>query len=170
MFQRILGRICFIIVGLVFFLAAHNSCFALDDQQLDGNNSSLVFLAKTDRMIYRINQEIIITVYLKNKTQEALDIIEPAIAPESFMFEIISPDGKKDKLLNIYGLKLETLRLYPNKRIKFIVKFFPEIAGNYNVNIKYYGFKNSALNVSNLQVFVVGNVPQASVDDSIDIE
>jgi hypothetical protein len=67
-------------------------------------------------------------------------------------------------LLNIYGLKLETIRLYPKKRIKFTAKFVPEVPGNYDINIKYNGYKEKMLTAPSMRVFVVGNLPQASKD------
>ncbi|MFH1061344.1 MAG: hypothetical protein V1747_00455 [Candidatus Omnitrophota bacterium] len=170
MSQRILRKICFISLGVLVFLGINKQSFALSDQLLFGNNTGLLIEAQTDRMIYKVDQEVIITVYIKNKTEDVIELIEPAIAPESFMFEIVAPDRKKDKLLNIYGLKLETIRLYPKKRIKFTAKFLPETPGNYDINIKYNGFKTKALTVPSMRVFVVGNLPETSKDEHLAVE
>ena len=65
------------------------------------------------------------------------------------------PDGKKDKLLDIYGLKLKTIRLYPKKRLKFKTEFIPEISGNYDIKVTYNGFVEEKLEAESITVFVV---------------
>jgi hypothetical protein len=85
MFQKTLKKIFIIVLGGVFFFGLTQQSFALNEQELFGTNSGLVIVAKTDRMIYKVDQDVNITVYLKNKTEEAVDIVEPAIDPQSFM-------------------------------------------------------------------------------------
>ena len=65
------------------------------------------------------------------------------------------PDGKKDKLLDIYGLKLKTIRLYPKKRLRFKTEFIPETAGNYDIKVSYHGFVEEMLKADPVTVFVV---------------
>ncbi|MBU1087395.1 MAG: hypothetical protein KKD05_07740 [Candidatus Omnitrophica bacterium] len=162
MSQIVLRRGLLIVLSFLIFAGLTNQCFSLNDQELFGNNSGLSMQAKIDKMIYKLDQEVMITVYLKNKTAEPIDIVEPAIDKSSFMFEIVAPDGKKDKMLSIYGLKLENIRLYPKKRIKFTAKFLPETPGNYDINIKYNGYKNP-LSLPAMRIFVVGNLPQQDI-------
>jgi len=118
-------------------------------------NLPLKVQAKSPKMIYRLDEKVIIEVLLRNTGDEPLDIIEPAVDKLSFMVEIVMPDGKKDKLLDIYGLKLENIRLYPKKRVKFVAEFVPEQVGHYQVNVTYNGYSGISLKASPVSVFVV---------------
>jgi hypothetical protein len=51
--------------------------------------------AGTERMIYKVDQEVSIMVFLRNMSETALEIVEPAIDKRSLFFEITLPDGKK---------------------------------------------------------------------------
>ncbi|MBU1045186.1 MAG: hypothetical protein KJ915_12405 [Candidatus Omnitrophica bacterium] len=162
MSQIVFRKALLIILSLLIFSGLTSQCFSLNDSDLFGNNSGLSIEALTDRMIYKTDQEVVVTVYLKNKTEEPIDIVEPAIDKSSFMFEIVYPDGKKDKMIGIHGVKLETIRLYPKKRIKFTAKFLPETPGNYDINVKYNGYK-TPLSFLAMRVFVVGNLAQKDI-------
>lgn len=65
------------------------------------------------------------------------------------------PNGEKDKLIDIFGLRLETVRLYPKKRLKFKIHFIPEQAGSYEINISYHGYYDLVLKASPINIFVV---------------
>jgi hypothetical protein len=170
MYRNLLKK--FSVVMLAIFLTGDytNSAFALDksvlgvnDHDLFGTNRFISLEAKTDRMIYHVNQQVTITVYIKNKIDDPVELIEPAIDKRSFMIDIIAPDGKKEKMLAIYGMNLKTLELPPQKRIKFTARFIPEMAGNYNVKIRYNGYKEQIIDVPELNVFVVA-APSASLE------
>lgn len=167
MSRNVLRKACTIILGVFIVLGSTNPCFSLSDEELFGNYSGLIISAKTDKMIYKLDEDVTITVFLKNKTEEAVDIIEPAIDKQSFDFEIAFPDGKKDKMLSIAGMNLDTIRLYPKKRIKFTTSFLPEMPGNYDISIKYNGYKKP-LSFPAMRVFVVGNLPQQDLTENIE--
>ena len=151
--KRFLGKIFIMILSIGFIASILNFAFALNDDELFGTNSGVVLKTATDRMIYKLDQPIIITSYLKNKTGKPIDIVEPAIDKTSFMIEITKPDGKKDKLIDI-GVNLKTLRLYPDKRIKFTTKFLPEMAGNYDIKVIYLGYRDT-ISTPPIRIFVV---------------
>ncbi len=162
MSQKVLGKACIIILGVLFFAGLTNQCFAIRDEDLFGNQSDLMISAKTDKMIYKIDDEVKITVFLKNKTKEPIDIVEPAIANSSFLFEIVSPVEKKDKMLSVKGVNLKTIRLYPKKRVKFTTQFLPEMPGTYDISVKYNGYKKPLVFPA-IRVFVVGNLPKKDI-------
>jgi len=111
---------------------------------------------KLDRMIYVVDQEVVFTIYIRNVSQEAVDVIEPAIDRKSLRIEIIQPDQKKEKLLDIYDADLKQIRLYPKKRLKFKVKFSPELLGKYEIKVQYYGYEGQVLSAPDVSIFVVG--------------
>ena len=117
--------------------------------------SPLKLEAQSDRVIYGINDEVSVTVLLRNLSDEYLDVVEPAINKRSIQFEIIDPDGKKDKILDIQDSEPQIVRLPPKKRFRFTGKFTPEITGNYQVVVRYYGFGGQVLEAVPLSIFVV---------------
>lgn len=137
----------------VFFLSIV-FIYAQDDA-IYGRRKSLKIEVKSEKMINSVDKPVEIYIFLRNMIEEPLEITEPAIDEKSFMIEITMPDGKKDKLLDIYGLKLETIRLYPKKRLKFKTEFIPEIAGNYDIQVSYHGFAEERLAAEPITVFVV---------------
>jgi len=162
MSRKVLRRACTIILGVLFFAGLTNQCFAIRDEELFGAYTGLLISAETDKMIYQLDDEVTVTVFLKNKTEEPIEIVEPAIDKKSFLFEIILPDGKKDNMLSISGMNLRIIRLYPKKRVKFTTKFLPEMPGNYDINVKYNGY-SEPLVFPAIRVFVVGNLPQKDI-------
>ncbi len=137
----------------VFFLST--VCVYAQDAAIYGRRKSLKLEVKSARMINKVDKPVEIYIFLRNMIDEPLEIIEPAIDEKSFMIEITMPDGKKDKLLDIYGLQLKTIRLYPKKRLKFKTEFIPETAGNYDIKVSYNGFLEETLEADPITVFVV---------------
>lgn len=131
--------------------------FSKNGNSLYDRKKSLKLEVKSERLINVVNKPVVIYIFLKNLIDESIEITEPAIDEDSFMVEITMPDGKKDKLLDIYGLKLKTLRLYPNKRIKFKTEFIPEVAGNYDIKVIYNGYIEEKLIADPITVFVVNS-------------
>ncbi|MBU4305312.1 MAG: hypothetical protein KJ893_06810 [Candidatus Omnitrophica bacterium] len=76
-----------------------------------------------------------------------------------FFFEITQPDGKKNKLLAIYGLNLQKIKLPPKKRLKFTASFTPEMSGSYEIEARYYGYQDKTIVSSLFKVFVVNPPP-----------
>lgn len=136
---------------ILFFLGITMS-FA---QNLPGPLKSLAVEVQSERMINQVNQKVGIIIYLKNTSDEPIEVIEPAIDEKSLMVDIIMPDGRKDKLLDIYGVTLDTIRLYPKKRIKFKTNFIPEQVGNYEIKTRYNGYNNEAIEAIPVNIFVV---------------
>ncbi len=138
----------------VIILSAFEFLFA---QNIFEKPESLKVEAVSERMIYSLGQEVNITVYLKNISEDTLELVEPAIDKRSLNFDITLPNTKKEKLLDIYGLTLETVRLAPKKRLKFTAKFTPESSGNYFIDVRYNGFQNKTLSAITVSVFVVSS-------------
>ncbi|MCG2712026.1 MAG: hypothetical protein L6416_06850 [Candidatus Omnitrophica bacterium] len=149
---RFVGGIGFALI--VFFVLSTVSAYAQYDS-IYGRKKSLKLEVKSAKMINEINKPVEINIFLRNITEESLELTEPAIDERSFMVEITMPEGKKDNLLDIYGLKLKTIRLYPKKRLKFKTEFIPETAGNYNIKVSYNGFMEEMLEAESITVFVV---------------
>jgi len=122
---------------------------------VDATLEPLTIEVKTDRLIYNLNQRVGVIVYIRNMSEEPLKVVEPAIDKRSLRFEISQPNNKKDKLLDIYGLKLKIITLPPKKRLKFTTTFIPEMKGQYEINVRYYGFEEKALVAAPVNVFVV---------------
>ncbi len=117
----------------------------------------LKIAVKSKKMINLVNEPVEISIIIRNMVDEAIEMVEPAIDEKSFVIEITMPDGKKDSLIDIYGLKLKTIRLYPKKRVVFKTEFTPEFTGNYDVNVKYNGFVEERLEAEPITVFVVNS-------------
>jgi len=117
------------------------------------------------QMIYRLDEEIKITVYLKNNTDEALEILEPAIDQRSLFFDITLPGGKKEKLIDIFGLSLDRITLPRGKRVKFTTEFSPEVVGTYELKVSYRGFAEQTISSDHLTVFVVNPSPAPEMED-----
>ena len=149
---RVIRRIGFALIA-VFFLSSVN-VYAQDDA-IYGRRKLLKLEVKSAKMINKVNKPVEIYIFLRNMIDEPLEITEPAIDEKSFIIEITMPDGKKDKLLDIYGLKLKTIRLYPKKRLKFKTQFIPETAGNYDIRVSYNGFVEEILKAEPVTVFVI---------------
>lgn len=148
---RRIGSFTGLFAGLLCLCAAVGG-YALN---VDEENVPLKLLAGTERMIYKIDQKVPITVYLKNIGENPVEIVEPAIDKRSFFFEITFPDGKKDKLLDIYGLSLQKITLPPKKRIKFTASFTPEFSGEYHVEVRYFGYNDATLTAAPVIIHVV---------------
>ena len=140
------------LAAAVVCLGTATSGYAFD---IETDNIPLKIVAGADRMIYPVDQKVSITVYIKNTGEDTVEIVEPAIDKRSFFFEISLPDGKKDKLLDIYGLNLQKIKLPPKKRIKFTASFTPETAGRYRIDVRYFGYKDVTVEAEPLFVHVV---------------
>ncbi|MFH1093790.1 MAG: hypothetical protein V1739_06530 [Candidatus Omnitrophota bacterium] len=153
MFLRSVSSISGFALIAVLFLTS----VSVDAQEnaIYGRKKSLKLEVKSTKMINELNKPVEINIYLRNISGEPLEITEPAIDENSFMIEITMPDGKKDKLLDIYGLKLKTIRLYPKKKLKFKTEFIAETAGNYDIKVSYNGFAEEMLEADPITVFVV---------------
>ncbi len=147
------------LIGIALFAACLMSTLFVyaQDDSIYVREKSLKLEVKSEKMINVVYKPVKINILLKNLIDEAIEIIEPAIDEKSFLIEITMPDGKKDKMLDIYGLKLKTLRLYPKKRIKFKTEFIPEIAGNYDINVTYNGYLEERLQADPVTIFVVND-------------
>ncbi len=143
-------RVVLAILLLVMFFKTPNSVYAQENL--------LELLVKTDRMIYRLDESVFITLYLINNTDEPLEVVEPAVDRNSFNVEIMQPNNKKEKLLAIYGLELKKIRLYSKKRLKFVTKFTPELLGEYQINVRYNGFGQKPLVGNPVKLFVVRGI------------
>ncbi len=141
---------------IVFFFLSIVMLYAKDNA-IYGRMKPLKLEVKSARLINEVGKPVEIYIFLRNMIDESLEITEPAIDEKSFKVEITMPDGKKDKLLDIYGLTLKTIRLYPKKRIKFKTEFIPEIAGNYDIKVSYHGFEEEILEAEPITVFVVNS-------------
>ncbi|MFH2137192.1 MAG: hypothetical protein ABII88_01620 [Candidatus Omnitrophota bacterium] len=112
--------------------------------------------AKADKMIYRLNEEeVSLTIYLTNVSEEPLEIVEPAVDRRSFFIEVIDPMGKKDNLSVIYGLKLKNIRLLAGKRIKFTAAFNPESLGEHVIKVSYNGYGEVSVYAEPVSVYIV---------------
>jgi len=118
--------------------------------------SPLQVEVKVARLIYAVEQEVVLTIYIRNVSQEAVNLIEPAIDRRSLRIEIIQPDHKKEKLLDIYETDLKSIRLYPKKRLKFKAKFSPESLGEYKIKVQYHGYEGQVSLAPVVSIFVVG--------------
>ncbi|MCK4993524.1 MAG: hypothetical protein KAS13_00580 [Candidatus Omnitrophica bacterium] len=154
MFLKALNKIGFALVAV--FLILTTWAYAQDDE-IYGRRKSLKLEVKSEKMINVVDKPVVIEIVLRNMIDESLEIVEPAIDTNSFLIEITMPNGKKDKLLDIYGLKLKTIRLYPKKRLKFKTKFIPEITGPYDIEVRYNGFVEEKLEAEIVTVFVVNS-------------
>ena len=130
-------------------------------QTVASEESPLVIQVKTDRMIYRLDDTVTVTIYLRNISDEPLSIVEPAIDKRSLYVEIMQPDGKKDKMIDIYGLMLKTIELPPRKRVRFTATFVPEMIGSFDVKVRYYGFGEEPITASPVRLFVVAPPPSS---------
>lgn len=157
MFLNWCSKIGFALIAICFMSTSF--AYAQDDA-IYGRRKSLKLEVKSAKMINTVNKPVEIYIFLRNMIDESLEITEPAIDESSFMIEITMPDGSKDKLLDIYGLKLKTIRLYPKKRLKFKTEFIPEISGNYDVKVSYNGFVEEKLEADPITVFVVNQGAQ----------
>ncbi|MCP4649440.1 MAG: hypothetical protein GY853_05075 [PVC group bacterium] len=142
---------------LCIFLFSTMFCYAKDYSFLDEKEKPILTLwAKADKMVYCLNEDTVnINVYLKNNSDETLELVEPAIDKRSFVIQIEQPDEEKQNLLEIYGLDLKTIRLFPGKRIKFPINFSPETLGEHKVHVLYNGFNDKTISVAPVSVFVV---------------
>ncbi|MFH2145129.1 MAG: hypothetical protein ABII75_03765 [Candidatus Omnitrophota bacterium] len=138
----------FLIVIAAVIFATYDISFAQE--------AVLEVVVEVNRMVYRMDEEITATVYIKNKCTETLEVTEPALDSRSLEIEIVQPDAKRFKLLNIQGINLKKIRLYPEKRIKFIAKFIPELLGEFQIAAKYYGFEDIVLVSNAATIFVIG--------------
>lgn len=120
------------------------------------SNDEIILTVKAEQMIYRLEAEPVnLNVYIANNSEEPLEIIEPAIDRRSLFVEILSPDGKTDNMVAIYGLNLKTIRLMPGKRVKYLINFTPEIQGEFIIKVYYNGFGDKPIEASPVTVFVV---------------
>ncbi|MCM8813911.1 MAG: hypothetical protein NC924_08270 [Candidatus Omnitrophica bacterium] len=140
----------FLASGLFTVLAAANALAQY------GNEVELT--AGTERVIFAVNREVTILVYIRNLSEGAVELLEPAVDKRSLTFEIIDPNGKKDSLLQIYGLELKKIRLLPKKRIKFNARFTPELLGEYTIQVKYLGYEEKVLTALPLTIHVVKEI------------
>ena len=141
----------------VFFVTALCLCSTTVGSALDVEAEAVPvkIAAGTERMIYKVDEKIPISVYIRNMGEKAVEIVEPAIDKRSFFFEITLPDGKKDKMLDIYGLTLQKITLPPKKRIKFTTTFTPEASGMYRIDVRYSGYNDSVVSAEPLILHVV---------------
>lgn len=123
--------------------------------QILAQTKPLKVWVKTSKLIYRLTEEIKFKATLKNISTEPQEVIEFAIDPRSLFIEVTKPDKKKEKFLVIYGLKLQTLRLYPDKTLEFETKFKPEMAGEYTIEARYYGFGGEVFLAVPVKIFVI---------------
>ncbi|MFH1458919.1 MAG: hypothetical protein ABIG64_00910 [Candidatus Omnitrophota bacterium] len=142
-----------ILIVLIIILAYCQTSEAINFNSEE--KESLEILVKTSRLVYHKDKEIMIYVFFKNNAEEALELLEPAIDKKSLMFEIVQPDGKKEKLLDIYGLNLKKIILPQDKRIKFKANFIPEMLGTYQINVSYFGFQDKEIKARPISVYVV---------------
>jgi len=136
---------------IIFLLSFFSQCFADEENKV-------YIKAFTDKMIYYLNDTVKITVYIVNESDEPIEVIEPAIDRRSLFIDIVQPDNKKEKLSVIYGLSLNHIRLYPQKRIKFQTEFGADMLGEYTINVLYYGYGNKKLKCAPVKIYTIRRV------------
>lgn len=151
MLKGLFLRLAGLIIVISFFTVGRLVC----EEETHGILNPLKIEAKTDCMVYRLGQEVLITVFIKNISDETIALNEPAIDSRSLYFEIVNPLKKSDKLLDIHSLKLKKIRLYPKKRLKFTTKFVPEQLGSYEIKINYHGYEDKVLVARPITLYVV---------------
>ncbi len=118
-------------------------------------NSQVALEAYAKRLIYSVDQDVELIIYIRNMGKKTQKVIEPAIDARSLQVEVICPDGSVDKKIAIYGLELKTLELLPGKRIKYKTGFSPEKLGKYEVKISYMGYNQVKLTAPPVYVYIL---------------
>ncbi|RKY34725.1 MAG: hypothetical protein DRP78_06235 [Candidatus Omnitrophota bacterium] len=130
-------------------------CFNFQAYNVGAQESILECWVKTDAAIYRLRDDVIVNVYISNKTKKVLRLLEPTLDKNSLTIEVIQPDGHKDELLGVYGLNLKKIKLYPFKRLKFKTDFNTEMLGEYTITAVYRGYNGCVLQAEPVKIFVV---------------
>ena len=140
------------IFAMCFFCYAFE--FSSDDKLEE--TADIALTVKAEKMIYRLEGELVeFTVYIANNSEEAIEIIEPAIDRRSLFIEIELPDATTDNMVAIYGLNLKTIRLQPGKRVKYSTTFKPEVQGEHIIKVSYYGVGENPVKANPVVVFIV---------------
>ena len=115
----------------------------------------LEVVVSTEKDVYYLGEEVQLLILIRNVSGETLEVIEPAVDRRSLNIEIIQPGGMRDRMLAIYGLKLDTVRLPAKRRIRFTTSFTPEALGTFTVHVTYSGYGAEIFAAAPREVFVV---------------
>ena len=140
--------------ALIFFLMAV-ACLIQPREILSQEKPKLKISVSTEKNVYYLGEEVQLTVLIRNFSDEAIDVIEPAIDRRSLNIEIIQPSGLSDRMLAIYGLKLETVRLGAKRRIRFNTAFTPEQLGKFTIKVTYFGHGDDMMTADPKNIFIV---------------